>query len=99
MAKAILVMDMPTSCSRCFLRFERVVGCKQTPCVSCTMFPTMVIKNDSTRQEYCPLREVPQKKEVKQYSGNGVIGINTMSNSRYSEGYNACIDEILGGGE
>ena len=43
----------------------------------------------------CPLNEVPNKKEEKQYSGNGVFGINTAMNTKFAEGYNACIDEIL----
>ena len=39
---------------------------------------------------WCPLREVPQKMEYNHCQDYGQVLI---------EGYNACIDEILGGGE
>ena len=54
-----------------------------------------VIEDESMVQKWCPLREVPQKKEVlkrEQYEF-GSIGL------AFTDGYNACIDELLGGGE
>lgn len=43
------------------------------------------------KQEWCPLQECPQKKKILSEK---------FSNGRsYLMGYNACIDEILGGGE
>ena len=39
-----------------------------------------------SRPDWCPLRELPKKKSV-------------YTNGHYSDGYNACIDELLNGEE
>ena len=89
MNKAILVMDMPSSCDVCeFVRESRACdgdlycnnplsqqyGCNVTDYVLC-------------RADGCPLRDIPQKKEA-----------DSLCDSEYFEalGYNACIDKILG---
>ena len=82
--KAILVLEMPENCFKCKLQdwanCRIVKGCH----------------TGDTRPDWCPLKPVPQKKEEKQYCGNGVFGINTAMETRFNQGYNACIDEILG---
>ena len=88
--KAMLIMDMPSSCKNCSLKFKHEMGCKQKTFASCKMFPTLVIKNEKIRQEYCPLREVPQKKVDD-------LAIYMPFCDGFIEGYNQCIDEILGG--
>ena len=86
MAKAILVIDMPSSCKECpFIEFH----CDGLYCI-----PTIIKKLNRNwnkeRQEWCPLREVQKKQEV--YTTNQLI-------KAYVDGYNKCIDEILGGAE
>ena len=81
MSKAILVMDMPESCSECNLY-------KDGYCQSKLKYTYGRI--DECRASFCPLREVPQKKDTK-YS--------PTRNPYITEGYNACIDEILKGAE
>ena len=81
--KAILIMDMPSSCMECqFCYNEDFPMCEAGG---------RRIKDDDIekRQEWCPLREVPQY-EYEWYDDE---------KSDYERGYNACIDEILGGGE
>lgn len=81
MAKAMLIMDMPSSCKEC-------------PCLNDVDECEGVYKDvdDIGRKPtWCPLREVPQKK-VSCFSDNAY-------RSLLKQGYNACIDEILGGGE
>ena len=80
MSKAILVMDMPKKCGECSLRMSMI----------CT--PTLKdIDSVNAKMDWCPLREVPQKKdEEKAY---------TMTQYQRSQGYNECIDEILEGSE
>lgn len=82
MAKAMLIMDeMPTICSECKLcGFDGV----------CHAVHEFCQYRFDKKQEWCPLREVPQKKDTK---------YNPARNPYITEGYNACIDEILGGGE
>ena len=76
MAKAMLIMDMPSRCGDCpcFDNFNRM-------CQEEHKFLSMVeINIKNKKPTWCPLREVTEK---------DVEAI----------GYNACIDEILGGGE
>ena len=75
MAKAILIIEMPSCCDECDL--------KESYC--------HVDDNDTCRAGGCPLVEVPQKKdENKAYDDCEYYRM---------QGYNACIDEILGGAE
>lgn len=81
MSKAMLIMDMPSSCMECQL-------CYNEDFPMCEAGGRR-IKDDNIekRQEWCPLREVPQKKEESSIGGLEFV---------YMEGYNDCIDEILG---
>ena len=80
MARAMLIMDMPEACYECPCEADYVcqAKCKE-------------IDEIDKVQEWCPLREVPQKADIKKAV--------TMTTLCWCEGYNACIDEILGGGE
>ena len=80
MSKAILIMDMPSSCDECDL--------KESYCY--------VDDNDTCRAGGCLLRECPQKKEPSQPPLSPLL---KTQYTEYERGYNACIDEILGGGE
>lgn len=87
MAKAMLIMDMPPSCDVC----EYVDN--SDPRASWCGIPSYqmnVTDYVACRHEYCPLREVPEKKER---------NFDTLAELYEIIGYNACIDEILGGGE
>ena len=78
--KAILIMDMPTTCSACMLC--DLNGC----CLALKMVEFCEYRYDQ-KQKWCPLRKVPKKMEL--YGARDGI----------ARGYNACIDEILGGAE
>ena len=89
MSKAILVLEMPKSCSECPL------FCSHYSYMNCRALNNRGIDYpypDNFRQEWCPLRNVIEKKErdiVKEdYNGGYSHGI--------VYGWNACIDEILG---
>lgn len=88
MSKAILVMDMPKSCGDCCFSAQRYNFC--------TLLRKSEI-NYSHRTDWCPLKEVPEKKEVLNPSKRCETW--EMNCTEYERGYNACIDEILGGGE
>lgn len=81
MSKAILVMDMPSSCDECDIN---------------GIFCGDVGDNDMCRAAGCPLKEVPQKKEDKSLK---VVPTVSSQYTEYAKGYNACIDEIIGGAE
>ncbi len=87
MDKAVLIMDMPESCDMCDF-----VDDKQPPrygekTLYCGI-PGMgedVTDYIACRPEFCPLRELPEKKEL-------YLSINKW----YCVGFNDCLDDILG---
>ena len=78
MNKAILVMDMPSSCLQCELSTDDDFTCF---CVVNSLECSTV-----SRPTWCPLKELPQKQE-------------DLPTNIYREGWNACIDKIMGGSE
>ena len=107
MAKAILVMDMPKTCIEC--RLSRAVREKHTGqlCFECVASPMIMITSKeckSGRKIWCPLLEL-EKKETKtlneflEEKQDVKIVENFIAEEFMKYGYNACIDEILGGGE
>ena len=107
MAKAMLIMDMPKTCMDC--RLCRAVKEKHTGqlCWECVARPMIMITSKeckSGRKVWCPLLE-PEKKETKTLSEfleekRDVKDLeNFVAEEFMKYGYNACIDEILGGGE
>lgn len=90
MSKAILVMDMPKQCIDCKLSGYTVTG------IPCCKVYGRVLDTFMSKPNWCPLREVPQKKEKENF------GVSPLCNEFFTEfnrGYNACIDEILKGSE
>lgn len=79
--KAILVLEMPSRCEEC--NFHQYGICHAVrKCITGTP------KELKSRPDWCPLKPMPSKKnEDKAY---------TMTQLYRTQGYNACIDEILG---
>lgn len=93
MAKAVLIMDMQESCDMCdFVDDEQPprYGEKTLYCG----IPGMgedVTDYIACRPEFCPLRELPERKEelpVEKYEFGGL-------GKAFTSGWNACLDEIL----
>lgn len=86
MSKAILVMDMPKSCSECplFCGYYADMHCKGLNNGSIDYpYPK------DFRQEWCPLKKVPSKKHHSMY---GHVRVETLEDKIW----NKCVDEILG---
>lgn len=83
MAKAVLVMDMPENCFKC--KLQNWANCKITN--KCHV--------GECRPDWCPLRELPEKKET-------VHPQECYDNSYWSDemraGWNNCLDTILENG-
>lgn len=83
MKKAFFIIDMPVSCGRCDLQ---QFGICHAAKISIAGTP----KDLKRRPEWCPLRELPEKKErlvaTNDYDGGYSHG--------FTHGYNACIDEL-----
>lgn len=85
MSKAVLVLDMPESCSKCTM----VTGCDY--CILQDEDSNFRADSWNDLRANCPLRELPEKKEASKYMNEKEKG--------YCEGWNACIDAITGGEE
>lgn len=84
MSKAVLVMDMPESCFGCnFLYCNADAGID-----SCQAMEVSRIVDSETyeKPDWCPLRELPEKKETNYYMNNKEKGI--------VEDWNVCLDVI-----
>jgi hypothetical protein len=83
--KAILVLEMPSSCDKCplFGSHYSDMTCRGNGRGINYPYPKEV------RQDWCPLKPIPSKKPtIGKESDNDILCMNA--------GYNACIDEILG---
>lgn len=87
MSKAVLIMDMPSSCNKCplFGSHYSDMTCRANGRSINYPYPK------EERQSWCPLKPIPKKKDrevVKEnYNGGYSHGI--------VHGYNACIYELL----
>lgn len=86
MSKVMLIMDMPESCVECEYHGIRLDGTIR--CIVCKAHMGEGAPK-SGRADWCPLREVPEKKSDRRCQDEYYI-------NGYKDGYNACIDEVLG---
>ena len=83
MSKSILVIDTPENCDECRLmreHFDHGYGWIKE-CIGSGIDDCIVFKRKL--EDYCPLKPMPEKEIVRGFD-------------RYEEGWNDCIDEILG---
>lgn len=101
MSKVIAVMDKPKECRHCiFLVCEHCTSSQKTRKYYCNLKESNKIYKEIVKEKFdyreevhlsnCPLREVPEKRSTE---------YNPARNPYITEGYNACIDEILKGSE
>lgn len=89
MSKAVLVMDMPSSCMECPIGQNESIPLET--CIRCPFGKCVIDAETETRPDWCPLRELPEKKQDN--------SANTESFACFKLVYNACIDELLKGEE
>ena len=96
--KAIFVMDMPESCVDCQFCYEYHEGIEA--CCTFTREPSnddmyRIIKEDycQDKPDWCPLKPVPGKRKGTDYLDS------IFQHPAFDYGWNACIDEIMGGNE
>ena len=83
--KAILVLEMPSSCIDCPCHFAGMNT------VVCGVNKEKLLADDieTYKPDWCPLKPIPSKKPtIGKESENDILCMNA--------GYNACFDEILG---
>lgn len=89
--KAILVLDMPESCKDCSLMFKDEYS-DWCPCkVKENTKDIYDYIANKTKPDWCPLREIPKKKEKRPADMDNGCPI-----GKIKDGWNACIDEMIG---
>lgn len=86
MSKVVLVMDIPYCCETCrFIEYEPKCRC------GILSYKCAKIKDRFSKLNNCPLRELPERKSEE-------FG-QTIINAARAEGWNACLDTIVGGAD
>lgn len=87
--KAVLVIDMPSCCAECPLMLwdaeSEYYGacCPTLKEVNCVADSYKENENKGTKPNWCPLKPIPEQ-------------MSWGHTADYIEGYNACLEEILG---
>lgn len=84
--KAILVLEMPSSCLDCPLGKNMSIPLET--CIQCPLGKCAIDEETKTIPNWCPLKPMIEKKDRNKVVGDYLRG--------RCDGYNACIDEILG---
>ena len=84
MAKGIIVVDMPEKCCNCEMGFVN----EYYDQFECYFKPGHEIKPDEGRPDWCPIKLISDKKDIK--------NAENMTSLGWIEGFNACLDEIEG---
>lgn len=94
MSKSVLVIDTPEhGCISCLI--GRNHSNSLETCIYCPIAGKCVLdKEAETIPDWCPLRPLPEKKEY-------IVPIDNVESQKdiIAVGWNACIDEIAGGGD
>lgn len=88
MAKAVLVMDMPECCADCPCSFFE----RDNPILNLICGVTQEDAYNVGKPDWCPLQELPEKREINHNKNHYISNIWTDAKS---VGWNACLDEIL----
>lgn len=106
MSKSILVIDTPERCLDCPLGNSEESDGEEVYCnvLQCATYQKGFYEDEeeeelynSKKPDWCPLKDVPEKKPKVEYRGSGCFGINEAMKNSFNLGFNACIDEILKG--
>lgn len=91
MPKAVLVMGMPKSCSKCkfIYEFQGIKKCQLMNVLNNGASKLSQSTFTQKRHDWCPLRELPEKV----HNDNGF----DEYSDGYDAGFNACLNEIAGG--
>ncbi len=85
--KAVLVIDMPKVCADCEYLLKSTDGYNYCSLTQCFCSKDLDAQNE--KEPWCPLKPMPEKKEP-------FYDININDYDIRVDGWNDCIDEILG---
>lgn len=94
MAKGITVFDIPETCGECNYKDSYLTECRIQREIK-EIYKYVLTKE---KPEQCPIKPMPKKKVSKKTITSNYDG-RVYTYDPYVSGWNACIDEILGGSE
>lgn len=89
-SKGIIIVDMPDNCNRCRFYYFARYGHTGKLCGGCRIIPNVAIRDSSVKQDWCPIKLMPEKKERPFIPYNRSDGYS----HGYVAGWNCCVDEI-----
>ena len=96
MSKSVLVMDTPESCADC--KIGRDMSGYMEVCIICPITNKVALNEEAEAvPDWCPLKLLPEKMKVTGLY-NGEYFKTGGKPPSYKIGWNACVDEITGGG-
>lgn len=78
--KSVLVVDTPSNCEECSLRYWGIAGW------SCICARHLLEGPITEREEWCPLRPLPEPKDIGYPNDDYDVG--------FGDGWDACLKEI-----
>lgn len=91
MSKAVLVIDTPENCDKCKIRAINLAWCNVAR-KSTSHYANGKPIDERKRPDWCPLRELPAKREVMGIPRNPSIG--DFERAAYQRGWNYCIEQM-----
>ncbi len=89
MSKAAIIVEMPQCCHECRFWFSKATEPVKYRCMAAQKY----IDNLGGKPNWCPLRDLPERKAV--IGIDGATGIKELELHGRQKGWNACIDKIL----
>ena len=90
MSKSVLVIETPSSCRDCGLRFDSYGQCEV--CVVADDYPIVDEHYEKgTKPNWCPLRPLPSYKNL-----NPNSSLESQLLYQFNQGYNTCLQEMEG---
>lgn len=87
--KSILIIKTPAHCEEC--KFHQNTSYSTFECLA-------IYKNGDNNENFptwCPLLPLPERKNLTTYV-NGDTSIGNILHYNYAQGFNSCLDQILG---
>lgn len=87
MSKGYILVDMPEKCSQCNFWFGKATVPVEYRC----MAKQRQLENLTEKPDWCPIRELPEKKEPSQFT---VSPLFPWQYTEYDKGWNDCIEKM-----
>lgn len=87
MSKGYILVDMPEKCSQCNFWFGKATAPVEYRC----MAKQRQLENLTEKPDWCPIRELPEKKEPTQFPISPLL---PWQYTEYDKGWNACLEQM-----